>query len=629
MSDCKMLVVVGGTEKTNKKNVRRHLTGDNVNTKRNLRNLKPSNTSRNYQKYFEVLEIESGDNTFTPFTVYGDEQWYKINVTELREILFRLAKTTMKNNWEAFIGRNDDTPHDEMLYVSRAVFDAMDDPIEYISQQCQNGIDGTTVRELLDMFNITEDDLNLDIPRERFFDLCLKTRHEGNPYILSTTENIFGGNFDLDLKLGKMRYTSKERFGITGIGLIDVMGAYIPVGFPVSNKSNFFIKHQDDVDEKPTFSNPTGQTFLYKEVKGNVIKGLEGVLEPGKQRAEQPPSMMFSMIFGNSRKESPWVTADVNERLILDGKFFTAEKMGMIETIIDNAAKELGSTLVSLPNKEVGVNGVPDLRTIVPITVGFGVKSKALLITTTDKVKDPTWNKDAINKLVLDERCKSSMIALLNTVPEDIDFIEDKGRNTSFLFIGPPGTGKTLTAEVLAENIRKPLLKLNISDLSSKMEDIEKHLTRYTSIAARWDIPLLIDEADVLIEERNINNLERNGIVATVLQILEYHTSTLFLSSNRVNSIDPAIRSRITFNVHYKTPNMLPIWKDLLVRARMDETEIAKLDTPEVFNSFKEITNGREVKNIISVTMRTCAYNNQKFTIERVLDTLNFMIEIK
>lgn len=561
--------------------------------------------------------------------VYGDEQWYKINVVELREVFFRIANTTMKNNWESFIGRNDDTLHDEMLYVSKAVFDAMEDPIEYLSQQCRKGIDGTVVQELLDMFNITEDDLNIEIPRERFFDLCLKKRHEDNPYLLSTTVDIFGDDFNVDLKLGKMHYMSAMYFIITGTGLMDVMGAYIPVGFPVTNKSDFSIKHKDDVEEKPAFSNPSGRTFLYKEVKGKVVKGLEDILEPGKQRAERAPSGMFAVMFGSGKQESPWVTADVNERLILDGKFFTTEKMGMIETIIDNAAKELGSNLVSLPNKKVGVNDVPDLRTIVPITVGFGVKSKALLITTTDKVKDPTWNKDAINKLVLDERCKTSMVALLNTVPEDIDFIEDKGRNTSFLFIGSPGTGKTLTAEVLAEKVCKPLLKLNISDLSSKMEEIEKHLARYTNIAARWDVPLLIDEADVLIEERNINNLERNGIVATVLQILEYHTSTLFLSSNRVNSIDPAIRSRITFNVHYKTPNMLPIWKDLLVRARMDASEISKLDDPDVFNGFREITNGREVKNIISVTMRTCAYNNQPFTIERVLDTLNFMIEIK
>jgi hypothetical protein len=51
----------------------------------------------------------------------------------------------------------------------------------------------------------------------------------------------------------------------------------------------------------------------------------------------------------------------------------------------------------------------------------------------------------------------------------------------------------------------------------------EKKLSSVFADAARWEAVLLMDEADVFIEERMKGDLERNAFVAVLLRCLEYY----------------------------------------------------------------------------------------------------------
>jgi SpoVK/Ycf46/Vps4 family AAA+-type ATPase len=66
---------------------------------------------------------------------------------------------------------------------------------------------------------------------------------------------------------------------------------------------------------------------------------------------------------------------------------------------------------------------------------------------------------------------------------------------------GPPGTGKTLTAEAVAEILERPLYMVGSSELSTIPSILERNLKSILKLASAWDAVLLIDEADVFLEQ--------------------------------------------------------------------------------------------------------------------------------
>ena len=96
----------------------------------------------------------------------------------------------------------------------------------------------------------------------------------------------------------------------------------------------------------------------------------------------------------------------------------------------------------------------------------------------------------------------------------DADIIKGKGEGKIFLLHGPPGTGKTLSAEVVAELTERPLLSLTCGDLGTTAVDVEKNLNRWMSYRELWGAVVLLDEADIYLESRELNEVERNSLVS-------------------------------------------------------------------------------------------------------------------
>jgi hypothetical protein len=63
---------------------------------------------------------------------------------------------------------------------------------------------------------------------------------------------------------------------------------------------------------------------------------------------------------------------------------------------------------------------------------------------------------------------------------------------------------------------------------------------------------LLLDEADVFLEQRSHENVNRNALVSVFLRQLEYFQGTMFLTTNRVKTFDEAFQSRIHFALGYE-----------------------------------------------------------------------------
>lgn len=88
-------------------------------------------------------------------------------------------------------------------------------------------------------------------------------------------------------------------------------------------------------------------------------------------------------------------------------------------------------------------------------------------------------------------------------------------------------------------------------------------------MCSRWGAILLLDEADIFLEERSLHELERNKLVSIFLRILEYYEGIMFLTTNRVQTFDAAFQSRIHISLEYPEldkPARKAIWQDFLNR---------------------------------------------------------------
>jgi hypothetical protein len=55
---------------------------------------------------------------------------------------------------------------------------------------------------------------------------------------------------------------------------------------------------------------------------------------------------------------------------------------------------------------------------------------------------------------------------------------------------------------------------MSCGDLGTTATECEKTLIEVLDLATSWNAVLLIDEADVFLEQRSLRDLSRNGIVA-------------------------------------------------------------------------------------------------------------------
>jgi ATPase family associated with various cellular activities (AAA) len=102
-----------------------------------------------------------------------------------------------------------------------------------------------------------------------------------------------------------------------------------------------------------------------------------------------------------------------------------------------------------------------------------------------------------------------------------------------------------LTAESVAEIAEKPLYRVTCGDIRTDAEGIEKYLKSVLLVGIIWGCIVLLDEADVFLEERQTTDLAWNALVSVFLRVIEYYDGILILTSNRVGTFDEAFKSRV------------------------------------------------------------------------------------
>ncbi|SPO07769.1 related to TOB3 (member of AAA-ATPase family) [Cephalotrichum gorgonifer] len=105
--------------------------------------------------------------------------------------------------------------------------------------------------------------------------------------------------------------------------------------------------------------------------------------------------------------------------------------------------------------------------------------------------------------------------------------------------------------EAVAMENRKPLFVITCGDLGLTPGNVESSLKNVFRLAHLWNCVLLLDEADVFLSQRSKSDMKRNALVSVFLRVLEYYNGLLFLTTNRVGTIDEAFKSRIHLSLYY------------------------------------------------------------------------------
>ncbi|KAG9496850.1 hypothetical protein J7337_011638 [Fusarium musae] len=274
--------------------------------------------------------------------------------------------------------------------------------------------------------------------------------------------------------------------------------------------------------------------------------------------------------------------------------------------------------LDELPSKNVEGDDDEDVDTVdftdedyliaSPVVLGFSFSEKQWLELAVSCVNEIQWNEKAWDSLVLEDGTKDLIKALVksrkyhaaNTID---DVIQGKGKGLVTVLHGPPGTGKTLTAEGIGELLQCPLYMVSAGELGTDSRFLEAELQKILDICHAWGAILLLDEADVFLEKRNMHDIHRNALVSIFLRQLEYFQGILFLTTNRVETFDEAFQSRIHIALRYdnlKSPAKRAIFKMFLDRVRkLGKLKVEPLTEDDLDLLSKQALNGREIKNVV------------------------------
>lgn len=243
-----------------------------------------------------------------------------------------------------------------------------------------------------------------------------------------------------------------------------------------------------------------------------------------------------------------------------------------------------------------------------PVVYGFSFSQKSWIEFAVSKLEEVIFTPEAFHSLVIPDSQKSIIKALVRSHTLDTsrnidDVIAGKGQGLVSVLHGPPGVGKTLTAEGIAELVRRPLYSVSVGELGTSTSRLEENLKTILDVAHAWGAVLLLDEADVFLEARDIHDINRNALVSIFLRLLEYFQGIMFLTTNRVETFDPAFQSRIHVAIRYDDLSQkarLKVWNTFVQRVRdLEGVEVEEFTDDDFTLLSKKIMNGRQIKNVV------------------------------
>lgn len=230
--------------------------------------------------------------------------------------------------------------------------------------------------------------------------------------------------------------------------------------------------------------------------------------------------------------------------------------------------------------------------------------------------------------IVLPEEAKTLLRQIADQVAQRSKVYDDwgfrnkmnRGLGISVLFTGDSGTGKTMAAEVIANDLRLNLFRIDLSAVVNKyIGETEKNLRRLFDAAEGGGAILFFDEADALFgkrsEVKDSHDRYANIEINYLLQRIEAYQGLAILATNMKSAMDTAFIRRLRFIVNFPFPGPTErkeIWKNVFP----PETPTAELDYDRLARL--NLTGGSIHNIAINATFRA-AQENALVTVPLIL----------
>lgn len=184
--------------------------------------------------------------------------------------------------------------------------------------------------------------------------------------------------------------------------------------------------------------------------------------------------------------------------------------------------------------------------------------------------------------------------------------------SNKLLFHGPSGCGKTLAAYVLAGELNKLMIVINLGGIvSSKLGETSKNLTKIFKRAATEDCIIFLDEFDSLgkVRDYSQDHGEMKRVVNTILQLFDYlpQDNIIIAATNHAEMIDDALMRRFDLQVKLELP---------------DEVHIKEIIDKTLDSGVFSFDNKRNLNKIIQECQGLSYYTIQKTLITTIKRSL-------
>ena len=201
-----------------------------------------------------------------------------------------------------------------------------------------------------------------------------------------------------------------------------------------------------------------------------------------------------------------------------------------------------------------------------------------------------------------------------------VDSIETEDQ-TIFLLYGLPGTGKTLSAEVIAFELNKDLMIVDISQIKDKWiggseKNLKNVFNTYYDYFNRVENPpiLLLNECDQFLSRRIENILQHsdqmmNTMQNMLLEFFENFKGICIATTNLVSNLDPAFSRRFTHKIELTLPEYnerVKLWQ-LLIPKKLPIASCVNIENLANKYSFT----GSQIRTVILNTATDVANRNE------------------
>jgi transitional endoplasmic reticulum ATPase len=213
----------------------------------------------------------------------------------------------------------------------------------------------------------------------------------------------------------------------------------------------------------------------------------------------------------------------------------------------------------------------------------------------------PTGEEVKLEDVVLNERLKRDIEKIVR------DFAEQKeGALAGLILYGPPGTGKTYLAKGLANYFKMSFLAPTLSELKGEFigESSQKIRRLFEEARANKPTLLFLDELDTLFPKRGgsrTDSFQQDMVNQFLVEVDGIHTEkgSVFVigATNRLEEIDPAVRSRLSQTFQIPPPDRES--RFLLIQKRFKKFNFSQFPEREEVLEKTEGLSGREIDNLV------------------------------